>query len=246
MRALTKPQMSALGERFREAREARGLTLSDVAEQIRIRSVYLAAIEDENWGAIGAPVYIRGFLRTYGRYLGLNPEDGVAEFNQRFAAEAASGGAGESAAAYRPPARPLSPMVWVAGAVAVILVGLVIYSYLGIAKKSPAVANGTASTPVPSPDRAGASPSPASPRPSPAVKTNALAIRFDSGSWVRVTVDGSVRVEGTFPKGTSKTFAGKSALVRAGNAAAIDVTVDGKHLGRLGAVGEVVERSFTL
>ena len=44
-----------LGERFRAAREARGLSLSDVAEQIRIRSVYLAAIEDENWNAIGAP-----------------------------------------------------------------------------------------------------------------------------------------------------------------------------------------------
>ena len=73
--------MPALGERFRAAREARGLTLSDVAEQIRIRSVYLAAIEDENWTAIGAPVYVRGFLRTYARFLGLDPEESVAAFN---------------------------------------------------------------------------------------------------------------------------------------------------------------------
>ncbi len=70
-----------LGERFRAAREARGVSLSDVADQIRIRSVYLSAIEDENWNAIGAPVYIRGFLRTYARYLGLDPEEAVAEFN---------------------------------------------------------------------------------------------------------------------------------------------------------------------
>ena len=68
--------MPALGDRFRAAREARGLTLSDVAEQIRIRSVYLAAIEEENWSAIGAPVYIRGFLRTYARFLGPGPRGG--------------------------------------------------------------------------------------------------------------------------------------------------------------------------
>jgi transcriptional regulator with XRE-family HTH domain len=70
--------MPALGERFRAAREARGLSLSDVAEQIRIRSVYLAAIEDDNWNAIGAPVYVRGFLRTYARFLGLDPARGRA------------------------------------------------------------------------------------------------------------------------------------------------------------------------
>ena len=73
--------MPALGERFRAAREARGLSLSEVAEQIRIRSVYLGAIEEENWSAIGAPVYVRGFLRTYARFLGLDPEEVVGAFN---------------------------------------------------------------------------------------------------------------------------------------------------------------------
>ena len=73
--------MPALGERFRAAREARGLTLSDVSEQLRIRAVYLAAIEEENWPAIGAAVYARGFLRTYARFLGLDPEESVAAFN---------------------------------------------------------------------------------------------------------------------------------------------------------------------
>ena len=74
--------MAALGEEFRSAREARGLTLSEVAEQIHIRSVYLNAIENEEWTAIGAPVYVRGFIRTYARFLGLDAEDAVARFNQ--------------------------------------------------------------------------------------------------------------------------------------------------------------------
>ena len=99
----------ALGERFRAAREARGLSLSDVAEQIRIRSLYLAAIEDEDWSAIGAPVYVRGFLRTYARFLGIDPEEAVAAFGR-----VQPGGAGSPGAAVararggrvrRPPAR---------------------------------------------------------------------------------------------------------------------------------------------
>ncbi len=80
--------MSALGEEFRSAREARSLSLSDVAERLHIRSVYLAAIEDEDWHVIGAPVYVRGFMRTYARFLGLDPEAAVARFTASVPAEA--------------------------------------------------------------------------------------------------------------------------------------------------------------
>src|SRR6202011_2969361 len=79
---LRSDHMPALGEEFRSAREARGLTLSDVAEQIHIRSVYLNAIENEDWSSIGAPVYVRGFIRTYARFLGLDAESAVAAFNR--------------------------------------------------------------------------------------------------------------------------------------------------------------------
>ena len=51
--------MPALGEEFRSAREARGVTLSEVAEQIHIRSVYLNAID---WFARNAEF---GLLRLY-------------------------------------------------------------------------------------------------------------------------------------------------------------------------------------
>ena len=58
---------------MRAAREARRLSLSEVAEQIHIRALYLQNIEEEDWRAIGAPVYVRGFIRTYARFLGLDP-----------------------------------------------------------------------------------------------------------------------------------------------------------------------------
>ncbi|MGH7684815.1 MAG: helix-turn-helix domain-containing protein, partial [Vulcanimicrobiaceae bacterium] len=69
--------MPSLGDEFRVAREARGLSLSDVAEQLHIRSTYLQAIEEEDWPAIGAPVYVKGFLRTYARFLGVDPDHAI-------------------------------------------------------------------------------------------------------------------------------------------------------------------------
>ena len=253
--------MSALGERFRSAREARGLSLSDVSEQIRIRSVYLAAIEDENWSAIGAPVYSRGFLRTYARYLGLDPEEVVAEFNRSAGSQAAEATTAqpverERATASDRSSRSLSPFIWVAGLVAVVLIAFVFYNELTMRGRS-----AVAVTAAASPDETSATASPASSleSSSPVEPTSAasaaspaasgahsLRVTLTSSSWLRVTVDGNVSMEGTFPAGTVREFRGKRAALRIGNAGGVDVLVDGKSVGKLGSDGDVVERSFTL
>ncbi|MDE2482685.1 MAG: helix-turn-helix domain-containing protein [bacterium] len=257
--------MSALGERFRAAREARGLSLSDVAEQIRIRSVYLAAIEDENWPAIGAPVYVRGFLRTYARFLALDTDEVIGAFN------AATGGGSstpESASApserrpYEPEAarsRTLSPLIWLASLVAVVLIAFVSYNEFTLHQQPVAATTTpsatatmlvvTSASPAPS-DAASAVPS-ESPSPAPSGSPAAdgaqmLALAFTAPSWVRVTVDGNVSMEGTFPAGTARQFHGKTAVLRIGNAGGVSVTVDGKNVGVLGKTGDVVERTFTL
>jgi len=261
--------MPALGERFRAAREARGLTLSDVAEHIRIRSVYLAAIEDENWSAIGAPVYIRGFLRTYARFLGLEPEEVVAEFNSQASAPpppvpTVPGAPPRTSylADEEPPARGLSPLIWVASLVAVVLIAVVVYneamlharqSATVLPSNSPtavasAPAAGVAADAGPTENPASANPS-ASPTlsPSPGASGTAnLEVRLSAPSWLRVTVDGNVSMEGTFPAGTDRQFRGKIARLRIGNAGGVEIIIDGKSMGTLGATGDVVERSFTL
>ena len=256
MEALTEAPMS-LGERFRAAREQHGLSLSDVAEQIRIRSVYLAAIEEENWSAIGAPVYVRGFIRTYARFVGLDPEDSVAAFNERSGASVATDtSTGRSAAVATPAARDrgLSPLIWVASVVALALIALVVYLYFAPPKGGGAnVASTTGGAASAAPQATAsalpsagpsAKPSPAAPLAAAAHQT--LALHVTDASWVRVVVDGAVSIEGTLPAGTNKTFHGKVALVRVGNAGGVEVTVDGKPVGKLGATGDVVEKSFTL
>ena len=57
----------------RTAREARGLSLEAVAAELRIRIVILAAMEREDHTALPERVYLLGLLRTYARFLGLDP-----------------------------------------------------------------------------------------------------------------------------------------------------------------------------
>ena len=236
----------SLGERFRAAREARGLALSDAAEQIHIRCVYLAAIEEETWNTIGAPVYIRGFLRTYARFLGMDPEEAVATFNRTQPAAALPQSSARDPEREPPSRRRGTLLIWIAGAVAVVLIAFVVYNELTMRRTEVALA--------PSPSPAASAGETAEPSPAPAAKptaaglggSNSLALELSAPSWLRVTVDGNVSMEGTFPAGTSKTFHGKNAQVRIGNAGGVEIYVDGKDVGKLGKMGDVVEHSFTL
>ena len=59
------------GERLRRAREAAGLTREDVAERLKMPARVVRSLEEEDWTRLGAPVFVRGQLRSYSRLLGL-------------------------------------------------------------------------------------------------------------------------------------------------------------------------------
>jgi cytoskeleton protein RodZ len=75
--------MFEIGDALREARTRRQLTLRDAQEATRIRLKHLAALEDERFDELPEEVYVKGFLRAYADYLGLDGELFVAEFNSR-------------------------------------------------------------------------------------------------------------------------------------------------------------------
>jgi transcriptional regulator with XRE-family HTH domain len=64
---------SPLGETLRRARLSKNVTFEDAERVTRIRREYLQALEQEEFGKLPAPVYARGFLRSYAGYLGLDP-----------------------------------------------------------------------------------------------------------------------------------------------------------------------------
>ena len=67
--------MSPLGELLRERREARGFSLQSVSSTTKIREHILAALESGAYECLPAPVFVRGFLRTLARQLGLDAEE---------------------------------------------------------------------------------------------------------------------------------------------------------------------------
>ncbi len=66
--------MDELGHILREARETKGLTLQEVQTETRISGRYLEALENGDYDRLPTPVHVRGFLRNYARFLGLDPQ----------------------------------------------------------------------------------------------------------------------------------------------------------------------------
>ncbi len=70
---MQEARTSPLGETLQRARQTRGITIEDAERATRIPRRYLEALEQENYAILPAPVYARGFLRSYSGYLGLDP-----------------------------------------------------------------------------------------------------------------------------------------------------------------------------
>jgi len=71
-------ETSTLGKALKNARESKGLSVEYVADHLKIRSLYLRALESMEFQKIPGEVYIIGFIRTYGRFLELNEDKLIA------------------------------------------------------------------------------------------------------------------------------------------------------------------------
>jgi cytoskeletal protein RodZ len=76
-----------IGNSLREARLRQGFELPRVEADTKIRAKYLRALEEEHFEVLPGDTYVKGFLRTYAEYLGLDGQLYVDEYNSRFARE---------------------------------------------------------------------------------------------------------------------------------------------------------------
>ena len=76
--------MFEIGNSLREARVRQQLEFAEVEQATKIRARYLRALEEESFDALPAQTYVKGFLRTYADYLGLDGQLYVDEYNSRF------------------------------------------------------------------------------------------------------------------------------------------------------------------
>src|SRR5438067_6467093 len=76
--------MFEIGSSLREARLRQGLDFPELEQATKIRAKYLRALEDEQFDLLPAQTYVKGFLRGYAEYLGLDGQLYVDEFNSRY------------------------------------------------------------------------------------------------------------------------------------------------------------------
>jgi cytoskeletal protein RodZ len=76
--------MFEIGNSLREARLRQGLDFPQLEQSTKIRGKYLRALEEEQFEVLPAQTYVKGFLRTYADYLGLDGQLYVDEYNSRY------------------------------------------------------------------------------------------------------------------------------------------------------------------
>ena len=76
--------MPGIGETLREARMRQRLDIADVEDRTKIRAKYLRALENEEFGMLPGPTFVKTFLRTYAEMLGLDPHVLVEEYRAGF------------------------------------------------------------------------------------------------------------------------------------------------------------------
>ncbi|HOF00293.1 MAG TPA: helix-turn-helix transcriptional regulator [Spirochaetota bacterium] len=74
--------MEALGEFLKEARIKANLSIMNIAEETHIMKKFIEAIEKEEFSAFPGDAYLKGFLRTYSEYLGLDSEEIIRKYER--------------------------------------------------------------------------------------------------------------------------------------------------------------------
>jgi cytoskeletal protein RodZ len=77
---------SSLGEKLRQAREERGISISEVAEQTRISPQYIKAIEVDDYKPLPGGIFNKGFVRSYARYVGFDENEALNDYAELMAA----------------------------------------------------------------------------------------------------------------------------------------------------------------
>src|SRR5688572_18199112 len=74
-------ELASFGDELRREREIRGISLKEIADATKISKRFLDALERNDHRTLPAPVFTRGFVREYSRYVGLNAEEMVNRYN---------------------------------------------------------------------------------------------------------------------------------------------------------------------
>jgi cytoskeleton protein RodZ len=234
------------GERLKRERELREVTLAEITAATRIGPRFLEALENEDWAKLPGGVFNRGFVRSIARYLGLDEEGLLGDYDLAHAAHLSP--AQEKPENRIPPPPRWLPFAAVLGFLA-LLAGLIFAGIYGWRKyqeyrarkaAAPAalLANRVA---LPGPTVLASSVPSAraqSPPDTAALEPLQLLVSLGSATRVRIIADGKLMLDAELASGENRHFTAREKFeVFAANSSAVLLELNGRAMPPLGAPG---------
>ena len=262
-------ELASFGEELRREREIRGISLKEIADATKISKRFLEAIERNDHRTLPAPVFTRGFVREYAKYLGLNADEIVNRYNYAAAGDDRIEKSAHLERLIAPPPPPLKEKPfkprgippWYARVDVNVIVTVIIVAalaglgYWAVKHKREAAAAAAreeaasgaphpalARHPLPAARGEGAQAAPA-PAPAPASNESLhLNIEATERTWVVLEADGKTVYNDEMRKGDHATYeaSDRFRFKTIGNAGGIALTLNDLALPPFGSDGDVI------
>jgi len=231
--------MASFGENLRRERELRGVDLRDIADATKISIRFLQALEQDRVEVLPGGIFPRSFVRQYARYLGLDPDRTVTEFDSVY-------GSATVVPRTVPPPRRSDARGWL------VVPGVLVLAVLGFvswktSRSGPVAGNASPPPPLPPPttfppDRVYPPPTP-TPNVAPSAgeaQGLALTLVARQDCWTGVQADGAKTLDRILKADETVTVRASQELVLSvGNAGGVTFTLNGRPGVPLGRDGEV-------
>ncbi len=233
--------MGTLGQYLRSAREARGIALREAAQQTRIGITYLKALEEEDFSRLPGEVFVKGFLKNYGKFLQLDDSETMKRYGELRAPRTIPGDV-----ANKEPIVPVSeqkttrsttiePFMWAAG----IVIALLLFMFMVLPERRqretqrPATQMSTGQTVT---------------TPAPVTQTEKLYLEVIAleNTWLLVRTDNSPQKKAFLQKDESLIWsADERFLLSYGGVKALKLMLNGREL-IVNEPGNAVVRDLTI
>jgi cytoskeletal protein RodZ len=250
-------ELASFGEELRREREIRGISVKEIADATKISKRFLDALERNDHRTLPAPVFTRGFVREYSRYVGLNAEEMVNRYNFASANDDRIEKPPQVEKYPQTPVRDISPKpprkrgippVYASidrnlVAAVVIAAALAAVAWWAVQNRR-ADQDASAEPPVVVTTSATAPLRPTALLPKPIVddSTLHLAVEMVDSSWVELEADGKTVINTTMEKGERRTFEANEVFRfrKIGNPPGLKLTLNGAAIPPFDDDGKII------
>ena len=237
-------ERETLGEFLKRERELKKISLRELSKNTRVREHLLKAIEEDRHELLPSPIYIRGFLSAYAKYIGLDPHDVLLLYERSLKGEEIIPSEVKSERkVLRKAIWNRKPIWMVSGAIAIsLLISYFLHPYLSGPPVEPPPNKQEAREVLP------VIPTTQTMEVSPAVegKPFSLELKAIEETWVQIQVNGQSQAEAFFKPGEGSSYQATNRIeLLIGNAGGLDMVFNGRMMERFGESGEVITLVFT-